>query len=304
MDLRPRLGLCSTALSVRIHEALRLWRLGGVRAEGAIRSGEHPTVSSPADAFELVLDPSSSPSGLAPRPLRPGPLRPSLNEPRFAHEVAVGEAISSIISKVQASGVTASADELMRRARFHLPGVDLSRLRPGTLLRFEPVTEKLAPTQTQLVHSAIVRDAVEQAWRDSNASDPNLRHEEGGWLYMNVESGQVFVHRAPSGSSAGIDLRSPVPYVDAVVVGTFHTHPHPIANNYDLGPSESDRNWDYSRGVPGIVRSVVGYHTHGWERRRLDLAGPWAYPGTEENDLSSGPGPVRSSNSPLSTPTD
>ena len=281
-------------MSLRTHEVLRLWRLSAAPAETEARPTSASSGSASSDRFELVFDPSGSSTGLPARAQVPSSLRPFLPTPSFAHEVGGGEDIHAIIAQVQSTGVAETAEELMRRARFHSPGIDLSRLRPGTRLNFEPVVAPLAPTQVQLVQSPIVRDAVEQAWRDSNPHDANLRHEEGGWIYMNIQTGQVFTHRAPRGSSAGIDLRSPVAYVDAVVVGTFHTHPHSLADKYDLGPSDSDRNWDYSRGVPGLVRSSLGYHTHGWERRRLDLSGPWAYPGTPENDLAGGPGPVRS----------
>lgn len=278
---------------MKTHEVLRLWRLpepgvpqGGVGAASG---------AGPLDTFELVLDPSSAPA--APSPPSPGAprvSRPSLSAAPSTHEVAPGETIHAIIAALQAAGLAGSSAELERRARFHHPGIDLTRLRAGTVLEFGPVTSPRAPTQAELVRSPIVRDAVEAAWLDSLPHDPQLRHEEGGWIYMNLETGVVFTHRAPAGSTAGVDLRSPAPYVDAVVVGTFHTHPNGVEANYDLGPSESDRNWDYSRGVPAIVRSSLGYHTYGWERRRLDLEGPWAFPGTPENDLSGDPGPMRS----------
>lgn len=280
-------------MNVKTHEVLRLWRLPEV---GAPQVGPAAAAGAASlDTFELVLDPSSAPAQpAAATSAAPRVSRPRLPSAPTSHEVAPGETIQSIIAQLQAAGLAAPVSELERRARFHHPGVDLTRLRAGTVLDFGPVTALRAPTQAELVRSPIVRDAVEDAWRDSKADDPQLRHEEGGWIYMNIETGVVFTHRAPAGSLAGVDLRYPVAYVDAVVVGTFHTHPNGAEANYDLGPSESDRNWDYSRGVPGIVRSSLGYHTYGWERRRLDLEGPWAFPGTPENDLSGDPGPARS----------
>lgn len=41
----------------------------------------------------------------------------------------------------------------------------------------------------------IVVQAIEQAWIDSQPSDPLLRHEEGGWIFIDTATGQIAVRR-------------------------------------------------------------------------------------------------------------
>ena len=142
-----------------------------------------------------------------------------------------------------------------------------------------------APTRKELIAHPIVRRAIEQAWLDSKPDDPERRHEEGGWIYLNVRTGAVFTHRAALGKCASIDLSSPVLYVDSVIVGTFHTHPHPPDGSYLEGPSRSDEQMDRSRGVPGIVRSWSGYHAYGCERRESLVGRTGFFPGTPERPL-------------------
>jgi hypothetical protein len=153
----------------------------------------------------------------------------------------------------------------------------------GTAIERE-VTELRAPTGAELIESPIVQQAIEAAWIDSKSNDPAARHEEGGWIYMNVKTGQVFTARAPVGAIASIDLSTPIHYVDSVVVGTFHIHPHPSSEGWVVGPSASDVAMEMSRGTPGIIRSDQGYEAYGWERR-TSLSGSWAYPGTPERPL-------------------
>jgi hypothetical protein len=141
-----------------------------------------------------------------------------------------------------------------------------------------------APTRRELLVHPIVRRAIEQAWLDSMPQDPEQRHEEGGWIYLNVKTGAVFTHRAERGATAQIDLSVPVLYVDSVIVGTFHTHPHP-PGEYIAGPSRSDMEMDESRGVPGIVRSWAGYHAYGCEQRASLEGKTGFFPGTPERPL-------------------
>jgi hypothetical protein len=42
---------------------------------------------------------------------------------------------------------------------------------------------------------------------------------------------------------------------------------------------------DGSRGVPGILRPVLGYHTYAWNARRGGQKGGWFFPGTEARPL-------------------
>jgi hypothetical protein len=62
------------------------------------------------------------------------------------------------------------------------------------------------PTADELLQSQSVIEALELAWIDSNTEDKNFRHEEGGWIYMDLATGDLSVERAPSGESASIDL--------------------------------------------------------------------------------------------------
>jgi hypothetical protein len=124
----------------------------------------------------------------------------------------------------------------------------------------------------------IVRQALEQAWTDSLADDPTRRHEEGGWIYQDLATGEVLVRRAPSGVRAEIRLANP-PVVDgSVVVGKFHTHPNPTAEGWTPGPSPSDIMVDARHGVPDLIRADDGTHYSGPDRRRGGLGGNPGYP--------------------------
>ncbi|MBI1830165.1 MAG: hypothetical protein HYR84_01795 [Planctomycetes bacterium] len=84
-----------------------------------------------------------------------------------------------------------------------------------------------APMAAELLANPIVAQALEQAWIDSQPADPLLRHEEGGWIYIDTSTGQILVLRQSAGELAAIDLGSPPALFGSVVVGKFHTHPNP-----------------------------------------------------------------------------
>ncbi len=48
-----------------------------------------------------------------------------------------------------------------------------------------------APTAAELEASAVVQAALASAWADSSADDPTQRHEEGGWIYQNLGTGEI-----------------------------------------------------------------------------------------------------------------
>lgn len=105
-----------------------------------------------------------------------------------------------------------------------------------------------APTAAELLKNPIVRQALEQAWTDSLPDNAANRHEEGGWIYMEILSGEVKVRRAPSGAEAAIDLRQPPTFDGSVIVGKFHTHPNPTAGGWEpgaerLGQSNRRDSW-------------------------------------------------------------
>src|SRR4051794_11561925 len=97
-----------------------------------------------------------------------------------------------------------------------------------------------APTIAELLGNPLVRNALEDSSRDSLPSDATNRHEEGGWIYMDKSTGQIFVRRARAGDQDSIDLRSPPENAGSYVVGTFHTHPNPSAEGWAPGPSLGD----------------------------------------------------------------
>ncbi len=103
------------------------------------------------------------------------------------------------------------------------------------------------------------------------------RHEEGGWIYMDVVSGALSTRRAASGATAGIDLTMPPILAGAVVVGKFHTHPNP-AGEWETGPSTADLRIDAVHGVPDLIRAEDGIHFSGPTARRGGLTGGPGYP--------------------------
>ncbi len=134
------------------------------------------------------------------------------------------------------------------------------------------------PTADELLADPVVRQALEDAWRDSLAHDPAQRHEEGGWIYLDLLTGQVLAVRAPRGMVDAIDLTSPPPWTGLIVVGKFHTHPNPTSEGWRGGPSAVDRATDAAHGVPDLIRADDGTYVSGPASRRGGLAGNPGYP--------------------------
>jgi hypothetical protein len=44
------------------------------------------------------------------------------------------------------------------------------------------------PTADELLANPSVMQAMDQAWVDSKPDELGVRHEEGGWIYMNVST--------------------------------------------------------------------------------------------------------------------
>jgi len=82
-----------------------------------------------------------------------------------------------------------------------------------------------APTATELLNHPTVRQAIEDAWKDSLPRDANRRHEEGGWIYLDTTKGEIIVRRAAAGFQAELSLDNPPEIPGAFVVGVFHTPP-------------------------------------------------------------------------------
>jgi hypothetical protein len=124
----------------------------------------------------------------------------------------------------------------------------------------------------------IVLQAIEQAWIDSQSPDPLLRHEEGGWIYVDTSTGQIAVRRHLSGGTSGINLKSPPIMPGSVIVGLFHTHPNPSDEGWEPGPSPQDELMDALLGVPDLIRADDGIHLSGPDSRRGGLAGGPGFP--------------------------
>jgi hypothetical protein len=134
------------------------------------------------------------------------------------------------------------------------------------------------PTVTELQNEPLVLQVLEGAWTDSQVDDPTNRHEEGGWIYMELATGVLSVRRAPRGQGASIDLTNPPTVSGAIVVGKFHTHPNPTAEGWDPGPSFGDQQVDARHGVPDLIRADNGIFLSGPVTRRGGLGGGPGYP--------------------------
>lgn len=134
------------------------------------------------------------------------------------------------------------------------------------------------PTTSELLNDPTARHALELAWIDSQPGDPALRHEEGGWIYVDLTTGQITVCRASPGGRGVLDLSTPVLVDGSVVVGTFHTHPNPAAEGWSTEPSASDKISADLFGVPCLIRAEDGVHTTGPDSRRGGLGGGAGFP--------------------------
>lgn len=141
-----------------------------------------------------------------------------------------------------------------------------------------PCSPSRPPTTAELQNNPTVRQALEQAWNDSQPNDPTQRHEEGGWIYQNTTTGEITTRRAPRGQQASINVNSPPQVPGSVPVGTFHTHPNPSSEGWDPGPSGADTRNANRRGVQTLIRSDDGVHTTGPDSRRGGLGGGSGFP--------------------------
>jgi hypothetical protein len=135
-----------------------------------------------------------------------------------------------------------------------------------------------APTAAELLANPVVQAALAQAWVDSLPADPVLRHEEGGWIYLNLTTGELTIRRAPGGEQSSLDLLTLPIVEDAVVVGLFHTHPNPSNEGWQTGPSPQDLYLDELAGVPDLIRADDGIHLSGPDSRRGGLGGSPGFP--------------------------
>lgn len=140
------------------------------------------------------------------------------------------------------------------------------------------MTPTQAPTASELLNDPIVQQALAAAWNDSEADDPAHRHEEGGWIYMDLRTGRLVTQRAIRGAASGIDLCRPPLVSESLIVGKFHTHPNPTVEGWDPGPSGQDRVIDARHGVPDLIRADTGTYCSGPSSRRGGLSGGPGFP--------------------------
>src|SRR5438552_1152472 len=134
------------------------------------------------------------------------------------------------------------------------------------------------PTAAELLAHSVVIHAMDAAWADSRVNNPTLRHEEGGWIYLESSTGVVVTRRAPAGTRSRLSLANPPLLPNHVIVGTFHTHPNPASEGWTTGPSIQDqRAADYT-GVPWLIRADDGDYSAGPDNRRGGLVGSPGYP--------------------------
>jgi hypothetical protein len=135
-----------------------------------------------------------------------------------------------------------------------------------------------APTIAELSQNPLVLQALENAWTASLSHDPRQRHEEGGWIVMDITGGTLTAIQASAGGLALLDLSAPPLLAGTVVVATFHTHPNPIAQGWEPGPSLDDTESAWELGVPCLIRAEDGIHTTGPDSRRGGLTGGSGFP--------------------------
>ena len=123
------------------------------------------------------------------------------------------------------------------------------------------------PTAAQMAADAVVSAAIDQAWTDSQAGDKDKRHEEGGWIIQDTQTGKLSVVRWPKGTGSSISPGAPPKIPCSRVVGHFHTHPNPPTDEngtkWEQGPSQSDKNFADHYGLPGIVKNAAGTESFG-----------------------------------------
>jgi hypothetical protein len=124
----------------------------------------------------------------------------------------------------------------------------------------------------------VVIQGMDDAWRDSQVNDPANRHEEGGWIYLDLLTGEIRTRKAPAGTRSRLSLANPPLLTDHVIVGTFHTHPNPASEGWETGSSSQDDQAASYTGVPWLIRAEDGDHSTGPNSRRGGLAGGPGYP--------------------------
>jgi hypothetical protein len=166
---------------------------------------------------------------------------------------------------------------------------------------------RTAPSGADMIADSQVRAALIVAW---NASSPAVTiwpthdpahpghacnpppgppppapaaHEEGGFIYLDLITGDLATRAVAPGGQAVLPLNNPPLVANSIVVGGYHTHPNVGAcwgAPFFSGP---DQNWVAANGVPLLMRGAfpgvanTSDHAHGSSRRHL--AGNRGLPG-------------------------
>jgi peptidoglycan hydrolase-like protein with peptidoglycan-binding domain len=253
---------------------------------------------------------AAPPAPIPPVPVPPVPVPPASN-------------LSTDLQALVDAGNTTYTDYKARIVRAPvaeraaaLGNTTLLRAIQGRLTRneFAKVVELLgrsAPTAGTMLGNATVSAAMSAAFTASNPAitlpphdpaqpvgacnppagtpPPAGVHEEGGWIYMNLITGDLDTRRAAGGGQANINLGGPPDVVDSIVVGTFHTHPN-------VGPcwgavfaSGTDTNSANSTGVPWLIIGAfpdvaTTQTTSTGPGQRLHLGGNRGFPGASGGD--------------------
>jgi hypothetical protein len=146
---------------------------------------------------------------------------------------------------------------------------------------------RLAPSAADLIANSVVQRTLDDAWRASKVgAGLGNRHEEGGYIFMDVFTGAISTVAAPPGPTGpllAMNLPTPSPPREQICVATYHTHPNP-EEGFAQKCSEPDEPLKFKiNGIPGIIRSAKGTFWCGPERR-AHLGGTRGYPGSSGGD--------------------
>jgi len=138
-----------------------------------------------------------------------------------------------------------------------------------------PARRKYAtpPTLADITSDPYVDAELKRAFEDSNPNAPDVpngspgsqKHEQGGWVVWNKNTGELEVVRVPPGDRDGLGTivgTRPADNADQQTVGWFHTHPNKASEGYGSGPSPGDTGFQNGEAkVPGIIETHDGQKT-------------------------------------------
>lgn len=121
-----------------------------------------------------------------------------------------------------------------------------------------------------------VQAELERAWNESNPDGPgDQKHEQGGWIVQNRETGEYEVIRWEEGNRDGISAGDRPDEDEYTVVAWFHTHPNTEEEGYtpDASPADIDLTNDYAQ-VPGVIETHDGRKIIPYAGQGGGFAGP------------------------------